>query len=471
MPVLVDEIRYIDYNSPVLVKQKEFVIDDTTSEARLRCQMVNLGEKKVTAVRLLLTNPTDSFNKALESSIEVPMLDFTATPGEEFGSNKLIPLLTMPSARHIDVEILSVAYADGSVWERGDNPLVPVSERQIPEQETLSKLRAVAGQDAFSLAQDKGHYWVCVCGHFNPATRDKCSRCHREKAAVLRDYSIAEDVETAFSQYEEKQEEIKAQVAAKATRRKKYITMVAIVAVAIVAGVFGWGKYNEMQEIKLAEEHTAMIKEQADASPEILKELINDSNIGDIVYYGRYEQDNDTANGKEPIAWRVLAVEGNKKLVISEKCLDYQPYNTEYADITWEECTLRSWLNDEFINTAFTRGQQKAIAMSQLCNEDNPEYGTPGGNDTQDKVFLLSIAEAEKCFASDEARSAKITPYADAQGGAYTIVERIGWWWLRSPGYDAGGAAFVLDDGSFLSHGFDVDYVLNALRPALWLDL
>ena len=191
---------------------------------------------------------------------------------------------------------------------------------------------------------------------------------------------------------------------------------------------------------------------------------LENAKVGDILIFGSYEQDNDTGNGREPISWLVLAVEDGKMLLIAEENLDCQPYNTEDTDITWENCTLRSWLNNDFVNSAFTPAQQSAIALTDLTNNDNSEYGTNGGNSTQDKIFLLSIDEANKYFAGDSDRAAKNTAYAKAQGAS-------GRWWLRSPGLYADRAAGVRSDGFVFEIGDRVDYDNDAVRPALWLDL
>ena len=192
--------------------------------------------------------------------------------------------------------------------------------------------------------------------------------------------------------------------------------------------------------------------------------------VGNTVTFGQYEQDNNTANGKEPIAWRVLKREGSKALLISVDNLDCQPYNERYTDITWEGSTLRKWLNGTFLNAAFTPEESKNILTSDVKNADNPEYSTDGGNDTRDRVFLLSIGEAESLFKSDADRVAKNTAYAKAQG-AYTNDSGAGWWWLRSPGNSRGRAASVSFDGSVFRYGYGVHDDNHAVRPALWLDL
>lgn len=86
--------------------------------------------------------------------------------------------------------------------------------------------------------------------------------------------------------------------------------------------------------------------------------LLAKAKPGDTVFLGTYEQDNNTSNGKEDIAWRVLSTSDDKILVISDKVLDCQPYNTSDADVTWETCSLRKWLNNDFLNAAFVTGEQ-----------------------------------------------------------------------------------------------------------------
>ena len=193
--------------------------------------------------------------------------------------------------------------------------------------------------------------------------------------------------------------------------------------------------------------------------------------VGDIITFGRYEQDNNIINGKEDIEWIVLAKEDNRILIISKYALDCRPYNTSYTDVTWETCTLRKWLNNNFINSAFTADEKAMIPTVTVSADKNPNYSTNPGNATQDQVFLLSITEENKYFSSDSARQCKATEYAVA-GGAYVNSDNGNcWWWLRSPGNDQDGAAGVDRDGDVIVYGNDVDIVNYAVRPALWIDL
>ena len=211
-------------------------------------------------------------------------------------------------------------------------------------------------------------------------------------------------------------------------------------------------------------------KDSAAKIKEIRLKLLKKANVGSYIFFGSYEQDNNTSNGKEEIEWLVLAKTGDRVLVISRYALDCQQYNTSWTSVTWETCSLRKWLNGTFISNAFSSDEQNMIQTTTVTADKNPSYSTSPGNNTTDKVFLLSITEVKKYFSSDSARQCKGTEYCYAQG-AYKGSNGNCWWWLRSPGDYSYNAALVDFDGS----DFDgVRYVLSdhdAVRPALWIDL
>ncbi|MDO4181984.1 MAG: DUF6273 domain-containing protein [Coriobacteriia bacterium] len=197
--------------------------------------------------------------------------------------------------------------------------------------------------------------------------------------------------------------------------------------------------------------------------------------VGHHVLFGSYEQDNNLANGTEPIEWRVLDVADGKALLVSEYGLDSQMYNFPHTSVTWETCTLRPWLNDTFFNAAFSATDQARIATTVVANDDNPDHGTPGGNDTQDKVFCLSIAEASRYFADNVDRVCAPTAYVAGQ--RKVLVESGACrWWLRSPGYNeynpsfAGAFAAGVDVNGSVSDGHAVAFYY-AVRPAMWVNL
>ena len=198
-------------------------------------------------------------------------------------------------------------------------------------------------------------------------------------------------------------------------------------------------------------------------------------NVGDTYRFGSYEQDNNKSNGQEDIEWLVLAKEGTKILVISKEALDCKPYNTSFTYVTWETCTLRKWLNNDFINAAFSADERTMIPTVTVSADKNPAYSTnprnaTQDNATQDQVFLLSITEVNKYFSSDSARQCKPTDYAVANG-AWESDSGNCWWWLRSPGHYQNYAAYVFDDGDVYECGNHVLIDYRAVRPALWIDL
>ncbi|MBO5417767.1 MAG: TIR domain-containing protein [Clostridia bacterium] len=198
---------------------------------------------------------------------------------------------------------------------------------------------------------------------------------------------------------------------------------------------------------------------------------IKNINVGDTYKFGSYEQDNSKSNGQEAIEWLVLSKEGTKILVISKYALDCKQYNTSSADVNWETCTLRNWLNNDFINAAFSANEKDMIHSATVSADKNPNYSTNPGNATQDQVFLLSIIEAEKYFYSESIRQCEPTDYAVARGVYANSDNGNCWWWLRSPGEYQNTAAIVGNFGGIRERGFVVLNSGNAVRPALWIDL
>lgn len=190
---------------------------------------------------------------------------------------------------------------------------------------------------------------------------------------------------------------------------------------------------------------------------------VSEAQVGDYVLFGSYEQDNNTANGKEDIEWLVLAKEGDRALLISRYALDCQPYNTLYASVTWETCSLRTWLNGTFLNAAFSESETAKILSVTVSDDENAGYSTT------DKVFLLSITEANKYFGSGNARQCRGTAYCYAQFAENSGGDNCGWW-LRSAGGNAYATAYVRSGGSVSSEGRNVKSDDITVRPALWIN-
>ena len=204
--------------------------------------------------------------------------------------------------------------------------------------------------------------------------------------------------------------------------------------------------------------------------PEPQKVVLSEAEIGSRVFFGSYEQDNSASNGKEVIEWIVLAREGDRILLISRYALDCQQFNNVFKNTTWETCSLREWLNENFLSTAFSAEERSKILSVSVRADKNPSYDTSPGKSTMDQVFLLSIKEVNKYFSVDSARECQGTVYCYAKG-AYKGGNGNCCWWLRSPGDDSSSAAYVNCDGNVFYYGNYVDRGSRAVRPAMWIDI
>ncbi|MBQ6380702.1 MAG: hypothetical protein IJJ41_03750 [Clostridia bacterium] len=205
-------------------------------------------------------------------------------------------------------------------------------------------------------------------------------------------------------------------------------------------------------------------------------EKLTSAFAGDTVYFGNYEQDGNTKNGKEAIAWVVLEKAGDKLLLCSLYGLDYQKYSEEKEDTTWETSNMRQWLNTDFAEEAFTKEEMAFIATTEVPTGDNEHYNsTPYGNETKDKLFLLSLSEVKKYFPTAEKRLASPTDYAVKQG-VYQSNKRLSGnftccWLLRTPGSDGTQVAYVNYDGELHYSGASVNTRGATFRPTMWIEI
>ena len=198
---------------------------------------------------------------------------------------------------------------------------------------------------------------------------------------------------------------------------------------------------------------------------------------GDKISFGSYE-------------WRVLEVKNNTALIITEYIIEQRAYHNAYKDITWADCSLRKYLNGEFYDR-FTVADKSRIIPVLNKNSDNQWYGSKGGSDTQDSIFLLSIEEAvcryfgdssSKLYnpgrnqrywfeRKDENNSKRIARLESRKEGSW-------WWWLRSPGRVNIKAVYIHGDGNIGIQGNNIlkgnisdGECKGGIRPALWLKL
>ncbi|MCL2775502.1 MAG: DUF6273 domain-containing protein [Oscillospiraceae bacterium] len=212
-------------------------------------------------------------------------------------------------------------------------------------------------------------------------------------------------------------------------------------------------------------------------------------NKNEIIRFGRYD-------------WQVLDAQNDRALIITQYIVEMRPYDLDFTynsgvpGETWETCTLREYLNGEFLEK-FKPEERERIIRTETRNPNNPWYGTAGGGDTYDSIFLLSLEEAgiyfdcggtyllerkEYDFDVDkyiavESGSGNGGFFSNAHDGDRQANYRgvPACWWLRSPGSHPGSAAFVFDNGGIGVVGLDLTAILDiggvGIRPALWLCL
>jgi len=238
--------------------------------------------------------------------------------------------------------------------------------------------------------------------------------------------------------------------------------------------------------------------------------------VGDIVVLGKYEQDGKADNGAENIEWIVLDVKETSVLIISKYALAAMPFHNAAGETNWETGSIRTWLNGEFIEKAFDETERTYLTTSSVENKDyylgitaegilkaqntgdgleEVAYHTAGGNTTTDKVFLLSVDEANEYFSTSEDRSSVFTSAAREQFLGYCIEDAKAYgmtdekmirdnvekweqehgtgscyWWLRSPGMSSSYCSVVDIDGKMINSQ-SADNKEGGVRPAMWVIL
>ena len=157
-----------------------------------------------------------------------------------------------------------------------------------------------------------------------------------------------------------------------------------------------------------------------------------------------------------------------KILLISKYALDGKKYEGESSEATWDTCSLRSWLNYDFYNQAFSEKERNRIKETTVKAEWNREFDVNPGKDTLNKVFLLSRKEAEMYFSGQSARRCRCTYYGYTADVAQNEGEDACNWWLRSPGKSEREVAYINYNGEF---GSKEVYAHLAVRPAIWISI
>lgn len=166
------------------------------------------------------------------------------------------------------------------------------------------------------------------------------------------------------------------------------------------------------------------------------KKAIAETAYGTTVWFGKKQ-------------WIVLDRQDGKAFLSLYMADNKHPFHDKREAVTWENCSLRSYLNNEFFTDTFSAEEQRIISDTKVENGKNPEFGTDGGNDTTDKLFLMNEKEYETYRKKLKDKSKTMR--------------------LRTPGKDATSTTYVSALKEIVTYGFPVDENGACIRPSMWV--
>ena len=518
-------------NAPVIIVAGALLKDNQTGRVLCQLKLKSISPKTIKAAKVKVF-PLDTVKKPLVGETVYEYLDLAISRDREFGQKSSIYLPNASTrafsveVTEVDFADDSVWASDKSPWE----PL-PATE-SVGDSELTKQYKLHYGDKAqYKPVRYKGG-WICACGAVNGEEENGCHICGNMLSKLLACDMKALDTEKdeRLARETAEREVIaaaeKAAAVAKAKKIKKILSLAIPVLIVCLAAVLLYmkvfipnshynrakalldaGQYKEaisaFEALKGYKDSAELIKEAFAAKEEVdystavalaeskkyaeaaaVFDTLGDYResmewlakirpfivqAGETITFGHYEQDNNTSNGKEDIEWLVLAKDGNRIFLTSKYLLDFQQFSTSYfTEKTWDVCSLRKWLNESFLDTAFSVEEQAIIPCVPVSVED-PGYGISPGNDTTDQIFLLSITEVNTYMRSDRERACSPTAYVRAKALLRDPLDDNRWW-LRSPGNFYDSPAYVGEDGIIYYAGRRVSYYY-AVRPALWVDL
>ena len=190
---------------------------------------------------------------------------------------------------------------------------------------------------------------------------------------------------------------------------------------------------------------------------------VKNVSIGSIVTLGNYEG--------EDVEWIVLDKKDDALLLMTRYVIEQKSLNENYGDYDWASCNLRTWLNKDFMESAFASGLRNYIRETELDNEKDGS-----GANTKDKIFILNSEEAAKYLKTDKERMCRPTGHAvENNVWVYNFLKKTYgncYWWLRSVAQPEKkeAAQIVGENGkmSMVGYGASSDFI--GIRPVMWIE-
>lgn len=508
---------------PVLIAAGSLLKDTQTGNILTQLKFMSLSGSAISGL-IVSVDAYDLGGQRLEGVCSYSYLDLFVHRNMEFGQKQAI---IMPDAttRRVTIRCTKVFFHDGSTWEPKPNAKWIELRNPEPLEKALGAVlidfyRRETTQKAKVAPTSQSDLWICTCGNINIHGETSCHACgiNLEKLKSVTNIDYLNQLREAFLKEEEK----KAEAARRKTRiKRRILAVLSFLAIFSVSAHYFFSSvlpplrgykyaesllssgdydgaisaFTELGNYKDSSERISAIyyaKGEAflasgdfddaissfehagdykDASSRILTiigleylDTFRTAKAGDTVFLGQYEQDNNKNNGKEIIEWNVLFRDSDRILITSKFALDCQPYHDSWVDVTWADCSLRSWLNDYFFYEAFSTSEQGYITSVTTKTSTNSSSVNDGAQETTDKIFLMDVGQAGHYGGRVEA-----TAFAKAQG-AFVSGNGFTWWWLRTHGDEPDSAVMVFDDGFVFRPGAIVIDTSNAVRPTMWID-
>lgn len=225
----------------------------------------------------------------------------------------------------------------------------------------------------------------------------------------------------------------------------------------------GYNDANEKAEKLQQQREWEQLQQKLEQLQQKLGQLLQIS-TGSVIELGEFAINPTKWQPDQKAQWIILAIVGEKALVVSRDILNVQVFHEKEKDINWIHSNLRSWLKEEFYVNAFADREKEFICRTRLEVDVNPEYGVTNGVRTDDYVFLLSATEVERYLSTAQARKAVATAYAQTQGAENNS------WLLRTMGKDSCHVTYVDSEGNIHYEGQPTTQP-GGIRPAMWVDL
>lgn len=463
--------------SPVIIESGALHLDTKTNRVLAQIKLLSVTDKIIISAKISITQ-TESAMRQIGEPIIHTYLDLNVFKDQNFGSKTPI-FMTDNNTRAFIVNVEECIFADKTIWSCKDTFSAIPTQKSIynflKTETAINYYISLYGKNANCVYAEYADLKLCTCGKINKNT-ENCTKCNCSlqelKNIDFADlYKKAEHIAEEERLEKERQAELEREFAIRKAKLNKKISLITIPTVCVIISltillttvIIPYSKYNsaikQLNAGNFVEAYESLIdlngyKDSAEKAKLIYEsdnykiEKLKSARVGDYVFFGSYEQDNNLNNGKEYIEWLVLEIKENKALVISKYGLERMPFNNRRVAFNWDSSSIKNWLEESFLINSFSSKNKSSIL----------------------NILLLDVYEVKKYFKTNSERKCTPTKYCNRNWGYNS-------WWVNSQGswstsaIDVSGDG-VINDGTLPDrNGNYIDNCNAMVRPALWIDL